>query len=178
MAMMLDGKTFAEDEMVSAVGVTITGEKVAGLWQTATENRKGLRRVSAHASRARGARPPSLTDGAKGLHAAVREVFDRTPCAAMSMAQARERPGVSARATSRHAEDMTAGSGCGCRGSGPDGERRSSLLNRRPSSAGTVEASVCAGPGRAVDVPADSLTASIDAKARLIGLCPRSPRQT
>ena len=31
---------------------------------------------------------------------------------------------------------------------------------------------------QAVGVPADSLTASIDAKARLIGLCPRSPRQT
>jgi transposase-like protein len=40
-ALLLDGKTFAEDEMVSAVGVTITGEKVLlGFVQTATENRK------------------------------------------------------------------------------------------------------------------------------------------
>ena len=40
-ALLLDGKTFAEDEMVVAVGVTITGEKVLlGFVQTATENRK------------------------------------------------------------------------------------------------------------------------------------------
>ena len=40
-ALLLDGKTFAEDEMVAAVGVTITGEKVLlGFVQTATENRK------------------------------------------------------------------------------------------------------------------------------------------
>src|SRR6202163_3676840 len=40
-ALLLDGKTFAEDEMVTAVGVTITGEKILlGFVQTATENRK------------------------------------------------------------------------------------------------------------------------------------------
>ena len=40
-ALLLDGKTFAEDEMVTAVGVTITGDKVLlGFVQTATENRK------------------------------------------------------------------------------------------------------------------------------------------
>jgi transposase-like protein len=40
-ALLLDGKTFAEDEMVTAIGVTITGEKVLlGFVQTATENRK------------------------------------------------------------------------------------------------------------------------------------------
>jgi putative transposase len=39
-ALLLDGKTF-EDEMVAAVGVTITGETVLlGFVQTATENRK------------------------------------------------------------------------------------------------------------------------------------------
>ena len=103
-ALMLDGKTFAEDEMVSAVGVTITGEKVLlGFVQTATENRK----VCAAFLRTlleRGLRVELgllvVTDGAKGLHAAVREVFDRA--AVLSMAQARERPGVSARAASRH----------------------------------------------------------------------------
>jgi hypothetical protein len=46
-AMLLDGKTFAEDEMVVAVGVTITGEKVLlGFVQTATENRLFLMRNS------------------------------------------------------------------------------------------------------------------------------------
>ena len=79
-AMLLDGKTFAEDEMVVAVGVTMTGEKVLlGFVQTATENRK----VCAAFLRElveRGLRFDLgllvVTDGAKGLHAAVREVFD------------------------------------------------------------------------------------------------------
>lgn len=78
-ALVLDGKTFAEDEMVAAVGVTITGEKVLlGFVQTATENRK----VCAAFLRElveRGLRVESgllvVTDGAKGLHAAVRDVF-------------------------------------------------------------------------------------------------------
>jgi transposase-like protein len=78
-ALLLDGKTFAEDEMVAAVGVTITGEKVLlGFVQTATENRK----VCAAFLRElveRGLRVDLgvlvVTDGAKGLHAAVREVF-------------------------------------------------------------------------------------------------------
>src|SRR5262249_29229635 len=78
-AILLDGKTFAEDEMVVAVGVTITGEKVLlGFVQTATENRKVwaafLRELVE-----RGLRWDLgllvVTDGAKGLHAAVREVF-------------------------------------------------------------------------------------------------------
>ena len=78
-ALLLDGKTFAEDEMVAAVGVTIKGEKVLlGFVQTATENR----RVCASFLRElveRGLRIDLgllvVTDGAKGLHAAVREVF-------------------------------------------------------------------------------------------------------
>ena len=78
--LMLDGKTFAEDEMVVAVGITITGEKVLlGFVQTATENRK----VCAAFLRElveRGLRCDLgllvVTDGAKGLHAAVREVFE------------------------------------------------------------------------------------------------------
>jgi transposase-like protein len=78
-ALILDGKTFAEDEMVAAVGVAVTGEKVLlGFVQTATENRK----VCATFLRGlveRGLRVDLgllvVTDGAKGLHAAVREVF-------------------------------------------------------------------------------------------------------
>ena len=77
-ALLLDGKTFAEDAMVTAVGVTITGEKVLlGFVQTATENRK----VCAAFLRELVERGLSIeagllvvTDGAKGLHAAVREV--------------------------------------------------------------------------------------------------------
>ena len=78
-ALVIDGKTFAEDGMVSAVGVTVDGRKVIlGFVQTATENR----RVCAAFLRAlveRGLRFEDgllvVTDGAKGLHAAVAEVF-------------------------------------------------------------------------------------------------------
>ena len=78
-ALILDGKTFAEDEMVAAVGVTITGEKVLlGFVQTATENRKVCAAFLRELAE-RGLRVDLgllvVTDGAKGLHAAVREVF-------------------------------------------------------------------------------------------------------
>jgi putative transposase len=77
-ARLLDGKTFAEDEMVTAVGVTISGDKILlGFVQTATENRK----VCAPCLRElveRGLQIETgllvITDGAKGLPAAVREV--------------------------------------------------------------------------------------------------------
>jgi len=78
-ALLLDGKQFADDEMVIALGVTTTGEKrILGLVQTATENK----RVCATFLRElleRGFRAPRgllvLLDGAKGLRAAVDEVF-------------------------------------------------------------------------------------------------------
>jgi putative transposase len=77
-ALLLDGKTFAEDEMVTAVGVTITGEKVLlGFVQTATENRKVcaafLRELVERGLQIE-AGVLVVTAGAKGLHAAVREV--------------------------------------------------------------------------------------------------------
>ena len=103
-ALMLDGKTFAEDEMVSAVGVTITGEKVLlGFVQTATENRK----VCAAFLRTlleRGLRVELgllvVTDGAKGLHAAVREVFDHA--AVLQRRQWHKRENVLAYLPQRH----------------------------------------------------------------------------
>lgn len=103
-ALLLDGKTFAEDEMVSAVGVTITGEKVLlGFVQTATENRK----VCAAFLRTlleRGLRVELgllvVTDGAKGLHAAVREVFDGA--AVLQRCQWHKRENVVAYLPDRH----------------------------------------------------------------------------
>jgi putative transposase len=103
-ALLLDGKTFAEDEMVSAVGVTITGEKVLlGFVQTATENRK----VCATFLRTlleRGLRVELgllvVTDGAKGLHAAVHEVFDRG--AVLQRCQWHKRENVVAYLPERH----------------------------------------------------------------------------
>lgn len=79
LVLLLDGKSFASDQVVIALGVTITGEKrVLGLVQTATENK----RVCAEFLRelvARGFQAPTgllvVLDGAKGLSAAVREVF-------------------------------------------------------------------------------------------------------
>lgn len=78
-ALVLDGKTFAGDQMVIAMGVTMTGEKrILGLVQTATENKRScasfLREIEE-----RGFRAPNgllaVLDGSKGLRAAVRDVF-------------------------------------------------------------------------------------------------------
>ena len=78
-ALFLDGKRFAEDALVIAVGVTRTGTKVPlGFVQTATENRATcaafLRRLIE-----RGFAPADgllvVLDGAKGLRAAVEEVW-------------------------------------------------------------------------------------------------------
>ena len=102
--LMLDGKTFAEDEMVAAVGITVTGEKVLlGFVQTATENRK----VCAAFLRElveRGLRADLgllvVTDGAKGLHAAVREVFGAV--AVLQRCQWHKRENVLAYLPDRH----------------------------------------------------------------------------
>ncbi len=82
-ALVLDGKTFAGDQLVVALGVTGTGEKrILGLVQTASENK----RVLAAFLRELGERGfpldrPLLVvlDGAKGLRAAVREVCGDVP---------------------------------------------------------------------------------------------------
>jgi putative transposase len=78
-ALLLDGKTFAEDEMVIALGVTLQGQKVIlGFVQTATENT----RVVAEFLRElvdRGLRCAQgllvVIDGSKGLRRGVQEVF-------------------------------------------------------------------------------------------------------
>ena len=78
-ALLLDGKTFADDAMVIALGITLTGEKVLlGFVQTGTENE----RVCAAFLRAlleRGLRAEQgllcIIDGAKGLRKAIQVVF-------------------------------------------------------------------------------------------------------
>lgn len=83
LVLVLDGKTFAGDQLVIALGVTATGEKrILGLVQTASENK----RVIASFLRELGDRGfplerPLLVvlDGAKGLRAAVRDVFGDVP---------------------------------------------------------------------------------------------------
>lgn len=83
LVLVLDGKSFAGDQLVIALGVTTTGEKrILGLVQTASENR----RVIASFLRDLGDRGLPLDrpllvviDGAKGLRAAVRDVFGDVP---------------------------------------------------------------------------------------------------
>ncbi len=79
--LILDGKTFAEDRMVIALGITRRGEKkILGVVQTATENEP----VCADFLRSlveRGLRTDHgllcVIDGAKGLRKAIQTVFGR-----------------------------------------------------------------------------------------------------
>jgi len=78
-ALIVDGKTFADDTIVIALGITTTGEKkILGFVQTATENES----VCAAFLRGlveRGLRPADgllcVIDGAKGLRKAIQTVF-------------------------------------------------------------------------------------------------------
>jgi putative transposase len=76
---VLDGKTFAEDEMVIALGVTMGGEKIIlGFVQTATENKRVVSEFL-RSLRDRGLDVGRgvlfVVDGAKGLRSAILEVF-------------------------------------------------------------------------------------------------------
>ncbi len=78
-AVVLDGKTFAQDAMVIALGITRQGQKkILGFVQTATEN-ESVCAAFLRALVARGLRvAPGLLcviDGAKGLRAAIQTVF-------------------------------------------------------------------------------------------------------
>ena len=78
-ALVLDGKSFAEDEMVVALGVTLEGDKVfLGFVQTDTENAvvirsflRGLKDRGLDLS----AGAPLVIDGAKGLRSGVLAAF-------------------------------------------------------------------------------------------------------
>jgi putative transposase len=78
-ALFLDGKTFAADTMVIALGVTVSGEKVGlGFVQTGTEN-AAVCTAFLRSLVARGLRTEEgllvVIDGGKGLHAAVETAF-------------------------------------------------------------------------------------------------------
>ena len=78
-ALFLDGKTFAEDTMVMALGVTLGGEKVIlGFVETGTENAKvctTFLRSLEERGLCFGDGLLVVIDGGKGLHAAVEAVF-------------------------------------------------------------------------------------------------------
>jgi transposase-like protein len=83
LVLILDGKTFAGDQLVIALGVTSTGEKrILGLVQTATENKRVIAAFLRElVSRGFPSDQPILVvlDGAKGLRAAVADVFGDVP---------------------------------------------------------------------------------------------------
>lgn len=79
-ALWIDGKTFAEDSLVVAVGVTMEGRKVSlGFVQTGTENKKVLGRFLQKLVD-RGMKTDQgllvVIDGSKGIRAAIRDVFE------------------------------------------------------------------------------------------------------
>jgi transposase-like protein len=78
-ALFLDGKRFAEDGLVIAVGVTVTGVKqILGFVQTATENRRSCAAFLRGLVERRFEPTDGLLvvlDGAKGLRAAVEDVW-------------------------------------------------------------------------------------------------------
>lgn len=83
LVLVLDGKAFAGDQVVVALGVTATGEKrILGLVQTASENKRVITGFLRDlVERGFPVDRPLLVvlDGAKGLRAAVRDVFGEVP---------------------------------------------------------------------------------------------------
>jgi transposase-like protein len=79
LVLVLDGKTFAQDTLVIALGVTTTGEKrILGVIQTGSENKTACSQfLRSLVARGIPATQPILVilDGGKGLRAAVAEVF-------------------------------------------------------------------------------------------------------
>lgn len=78
-SLFLDGKSFAEDEMIIALGVTMTGEKIPlGFIQAGSENERVVKEfLNILLDRGLGIDEGILCilDGAKGLHSAIRKVF-------------------------------------------------------------------------------------------------------
>jgi transposase-like protein len=78
-AVFLDGKAFADNEMVIALGVTLQGEKILlGFIETSTENHQVCRDFL-HGLIDRGLKMTDeilfIIDGAKGLYKGIKEVF-------------------------------------------------------------------------------------------------------
>ena len=81
LVLVIDGKSFAKDQLVIALGVTTKGDKrILGVVQTATENKKAiaqfLRDLEERGFASKGERLLAVVDGSKGLIAAVRDVFE------------------------------------------------------------------------------------------------------
>ena len=82
-ALFIDGKSFAEDEMIIAIGVTMSGEKIPlGFIQAGTENERVLKDfLNSLLDRGLNIEEGILCiiDGAKGINSAIKKVFkDKT----------------------------------------------------------------------------------------------------
>ena len=79
-ALFIDGKTFADEQMIIALGVTIEGHKIPlGFIQAASENERVCRQfiqslIKRHLSYHKGLL--CLIDGSKGLYGAVKKALD------------------------------------------------------------------------------------------------------
>lgn len=91
-AIFLDGKAFAEDLMVVALGIALTGDKrILGFVQTSTENEAVLSSflqsfLDRRLDISRGIL--AITDGGKGLRTALWKVFGQHGHPSVPMAQA------------------------------------------------------------------------------------------
>ena len=107
MALFLDGKSFADEEILIALGVTLDGHKIPlGFVQAATENERVCRRFLSDLVE-RGLQYEAgllvVLDGGKGLYKAVRSVLKRACLrAALPVSQAPE----PSRAASGNHEDL------------------------------------------------------------------------
>ena len=77
----MDGKSFAQNEMIIALGVTLQGEKVIlGMIESHTENHRVCREFLQNLKE-RGLRDENkllfIIDGAKGLRKGIQKVFGR-----------------------------------------------------------------------------------------------------
>ena len=84
MALFLDGKSFADEEIIIALGVTLDGQKIPlGFVQAATENERVCRRFLSNLVE-RGMQYEAgllvVIDGAKGLYKAVMSVLKGHAC--------------------------------------------------------------------------------------------------
>ena len=80
-ALFLDGKSFADEEILIALGVTLEGQKVPlGFVQAATENERVCRRFLAERGLQYEAGLLVVIDGGKGLYKAVRSVLQGHAC--------------------------------------------------------------------------------------------------
>ena len=82
-AIFIDGKTFSENEIVVAMGITLSGEKkIIGFVETSTENSKVIKEFLRKLVEDKGLSKEEellfIIDGAKGLRKGIKAIFGKT----------------------------------------------------------------------------------------------------